>query len=244
MNRNYKHKVKDFFRREGFYLILFLCVCLVATVTTISYKKEKNAEVQKELSNENTQEITLNTEDSNVKTNEMQNAERVENNPEQDKYNVNTSEEAKKEVPVTNAVKTVKFSKPVEGKLLRGYTYPKPVKTDENSQRTIRGIDIEASVGTQVKAAEEGIVELAENNGVEDGVAIVISHANGIKTKYSNLDSNLLVKVGDKVTKGKAIGTIGTTAKIYSKDIYGEHLNIQILNANNEQEDPLKYFEY
>ncbi len=39
----------------------------------------------------------------------------------------------------------------MDGKLLRGYTYPKPVKFNETTQRTIRGIDIESKIGTEVK---------------------------------------------------------------------------------------------
>lgn len=241
MKKNYKQKVKDFLRREGFYVILFLCVCLVAIVTTISYKQQKDAGTQKELSSESSQEISLDTEDSSVKSNEMQNAERVKKDTEEKKK---ASESNKDETAVSTTIQKVSFSKPLEGKLLRGYTYPKPVKVTEDTQRTIRGIDIEASIGTEVKSAEEGIVESASNNGVEDGVTVVVAHADGIKTKYSNLDSNLLVKVGDKVSEGSVIGLVGATAKIYASDTYGEHLNIQVLNANNEQEDPQKYFEY
>ena len=246
MNRNYKQKVKDFLKREGFYVILFLCVCLVAIVTTISYKQQKDTGTKEELTSESSQEISLDTEDSNVQSSEMQNAERVQKGTEEDKDkdNKKTSESNKDETAVSTTMQKVSFSKPLEGKLLRGYTYPKPVKTTEDTQRTIRGIDIEASIGTEVKSAEEGIIESASNNGVEDGVTVVIAHADGIKTKYSNLDSNLLVNVGEKVLKGSVIGLVGETSKIYARDTYGEHLNIQVLNANNEQEDPQKYFEY
>ena len=163
----------------------------------------------------------------------MQNAERAEN--------------ITKSVDEAKAVSTsteVKFSKPVEGKVLRGYTYPKPVKFNETTQRSIRGIDIESKIGTEVKSAAEGIVEKAENTGVEDGVVVVIKHANGIKTKYCNLSEDLLVKAGDKVEEGTVIGKIGESARLFNKDNFGEHLNLQVLNSENEQMDPLKYFAY
>ena len=87
-------------------------------------------------------------------------------------------------------------------------------------------------------------MEKAENTGVEDGVVVVIKHANGIKTKYCNLSEDLLVKTGDKVEEGTVIGKIGESARLFNKDNFGEHLNLQVLNSENEQMDPLKYFAY
>lgn len=138
----------------------------------------------------------------------------------------------------------LQFENPVDGKLIRGYTYPKPVMMDETNQRTIRGVDIEAKIGTNIKAAEDGIIEKIENTGVEDGMTIVIAHANGIKTKYTNLNENVNVKASETVKKGTVIGTVGDTAKLYSKEKFGEHLNLQVLDANNEQVDPSSYFNF
>lgn len=243
MNKKYKQKVKEFFRKEGFYVVLFLCLCLVATVITISYKVSNKANVQSEVTkNDDKASISLNKDDQSKVTSEIPNAEKVD----KDKSKVTAQEkiqESDKTKTVT-ATTEVKFSKPLEGTLLRGYTYPKPVRIDEKNQRTIRGIDVEAKVGTNVKAAAEGMVESVGNNGVEDGMTVVIAHVNGIKTKYTNLDSEVSVKKGDKVTAATVIGKVGLTAKIYNKDDFGEHLNLQVLNNENQQIDPLKYFEY
>lgn len=234
MDKNYKQKVKDFFRKEGFYVALFLCLCIVTTVAAVSYKKARNSQRESKL-NEANKEISLNVDDKNV-TNEIPNAERVKNDKEADKKEV-----ASKAVSSTSEVK---FNNPIEGTLTRGYTYPKPVKIDDNTQKTIRGIDVNAKIGTQVKAAAEGVVESAENNGVEEGITVVIKHANGIKTKYCNLDPNLSVKKGDKVTTQTVIGKVGESAKLFDKEQFGEHINLQVLNAKGEQVDPLKYFSY
>lgn len=238
MDKNYKQRAKRFFNKEGFYIVLLLCICITAIVATISFKKSHSVKETSKI--ENIQEEKINSKEENGEdialeneTTEMQNAERAEN--------------ITKSVDEAKAVSTsteVKFSKPVEGKVLRGYTYPKPVKFNETTQRTIRGIDIESKIGTEVKSAAEGIVEKAENTGVEDGVVVVIKHANGIKTKYCNLSENLLVKTGDKVEEGTVIGKIGESAKLFNKDNFGEHLNLQVLNSENEQMDPLKYFAY
>ncbi|MFQ7001100.1 MAG: peptidoglycan DD-metalloendopeptidase family protein [Clostridium sp.] len=241
MDKNYKQRAKRFFKKEGFYIVLFLCICITATVATISFKKSNDLKETSKIENIEDKE-TINSEEEKIKkedialeneATEMQNAERAENVTE-------PSNEAKAVSTPTEVI----FSKPVNGKLLRGYTYPKPVKFNETTQRTIRGIDIESKIGTEVKAAAEGLVEKAENTGVEDGIVVVIKHANGIKTKYCNLAEGLSVKTGDKVKEGTVIGKIGESAKLFSKDNFGEHLNLQVLNSENEQMDPLKYFSY
>ena len=43
MNQNKKNKVKDFLRKEGFYLVLFVCLCIVATVAAFTIRK--NSEI-------------------------------------------------------------------------------------------------------------------------------------------------------------------------------------------------------
>lgn len=240
MDNNYKQKVKDFFRKEGFYVILFLCLCLITTVTVVSIKQEKKNNINTEASNdEQKDKITLNVnEDKNV-NNQIPNAEQVEDSTSK---NDEKEESNNSQAVVSNS--TLTFIKPVDGTLSRGYTYPTPVVISENSQRTIRGIDVNAPVGTEVKAAAEGTVESATYNGVEDGMTIVISHSNGIKTKYSNLSKEIYVKQGDTVTSDTVLGTVGTTAELYSVEKFGEHLNIQVLNQNNEQINPLQYFNY
>ena len=79
MNSNNKDKVKDFFRKEGFYFVLFICLCIVAVVAAFTIKK--NNELKQ--SNNQNNEFTLNVEESvndstEASRNEMPNADRVE----------------------------------------------------------------------------------------------------------------------------------------------------------------------
>lgn len=247
MDKNYKQKVKDFFRKEGFYIVLVVCLCIVATVATIAFKRinenKKTANVS-----ENDKEISMNVQnedtqkeaDKNVSTNEIQNAERAENTQKPETATKQEKQESK-QVSTNNEMK---FSNPVDGVLLRGFTDNKPVQISEDEFRTIKGIDIEAKVGTDVKAAAEGIVESVGQGDTQEGITVVIKHANGMKTKYCNLDKETLVKKDEQVTAGTVIGKVGSTVKIFGDDYFEEYLNIQVFNANNEQVDPLKYFSY
>ena len=236
MDKNLKEKVKKLVRKEGFYIALFLCLCIIVTVGTISYKMISNKnEVNK--TEEINKELTLNSNENEKVINDMQNAERVENVPETNKNNTKTE---KATTVATN--NKVSFLNPIDGVESRNYTYPAPVKMEEGIFRTIRGINLQAKIGAEVKAAAEGIVELVENSGVEEGMVIEIKHTNGLKTRYGNLDENVLVKKGDKVTANQIIAKVGETAKVFSKDMFGEFLNLQVIDAKGEQVNPEKYF--
>ena len=76
MNKNKKDKVKDFFRKEGFYLVLFLCLCIIATVAVVTTKRNKSLEESNKAQNE----FTLNIDDKDNSEVKKQNAERVEGN--------------------------------------------------------------------------------------------------------------------------------------------------------------------
>ncbi len=241
MDKKFKQKFKDVFRKEGFYIALFLCLCVIVTVGTISYKKiVSNKNVANETQDIN-KEITLNVDgDGKTITNDMPNAERVENDADSSKKESDkTKSDNSKTVATTN---TTSFLNPIEGVESRSYTYPKPVKVEEGVFRTIRGINISSKTGTEVKAAADGIVDVVENSGVEEGMVIEIKHANGLKTRYGNLDPNVSVKKGDKVTATQVIGKVGDTAKVFDKETFGEFLNLQVIDAKGEQVNPEKYF--
>ncbi|WP_035302051.1 M23 family metallopeptidase [Clostridium sp. DL-VIII] len=239
MNKNLKERAKKLFRKEGFYIALFLCLCILLAIGTVSYKmmSSKN-EVNK--TEDTNKELTLNSSNDEKAINEVQNAERVENvQDNKESNNNNTKAEKSTTVATTNKVS---FINPIDGVESRKYTYPAPVKMEEGSFRTVRGVNIQANIGTDVKASADGVVDFAENTGVEEGVVVEIKHANGLKTRYGNLDANLSVKNGEKVTANQVIGKVGETAKVFSKDVFGEFLNLQVIDANGEQVNPEKYF--
>ncbi|EHI97464.1 Peptidase M23 [Clostridium sp. DL-VIII] len=239
LNKNLKERAKKLFRKEGFYIALFLCLCILLAIGTVSYKmmSSKN-EVNK--TEDTNKELTLNSSNDEKAINEVQNAERVENvQDNKESNNNNTKAEKSTTVATTNKVS---FINPIDGVESRKYTYPAPVKMEEGSFRTVRGVNIQANIGTDVKASADGVVDFAENTGVEEGVVVEIKHANGLKTRYGNLDANLSVKNGEKVTANQVIGKVGETAKVFSKDVFGEFLNLQVIDANGEQVNPEKYF--
>ena len=99
-----------------------------------------------------------------------------------------------------------------------------------------KGIDIAAAgvLGTDIVAAESGVVEKASHGSTGYGNHVVIKHANGMSTLYGHA-KELNVSAGQKVTKGQVIGKVGSTG-----DSTGPHLHFEI-RINGTQVDPQKY---
>lgn len=102
------------------------------------------------------------------------------------------------------------------------------------------GIDIGNVRGTTVVAAASGIVvnvlsSCKEGNsycGGRYGNYITIEHPNGQRTRYAHLQKTS-VSVGDSVSKGEKIGTIGNTGRST-----GPHLHFEIEKANGSKMKP------
>ncbi|MDO8620152.1 MAG: M23 family metallopeptidase [bacterium] len=97
-----------------------------------------------------------------------------------------------------------------------------------------KGTDFRASLGTQVKAINDGVVRLSRDFTVY-GKTVAIDHGGGVVSFSMHL-SKLAVKEGQKVTKGELIGFSGDTG-------YAErpHLHLSV-RLNGVSIDPMKFF--
>lgn len=117
------------------------------------------------------------------------------------------------------------------GSISSGFGY----RTFDNSFH--KGVDFAASEGTPYYAAESGTVIYATYDGGYNGGAgnwIVISHGNGLVTKYMH-SSAVYVSVGDQVSKGQNIGAVGNTG-----NSFGAHLHFQV-EVNGTAVNPMNY---
>lgn len=97
-----------------------------------------------------------------------------------------------------------------------------------------KGIDIAGVSNRSIYAADNGVVTFAGWDGGY-GKKIVINHNNGFKTIYAHL-SSINVRVGQTVTKGSVIGTMGSTG-----NSTGVHLHFEIYK-NGQLQNPLNYY--
>ncbi|CAK7005998.1 peptidoglycan DD-metalloendopeptidase family protein [Pseudomonas sp. S 311-6] len=110
---------------------------------------------------------------------------------------------------------------PSNGKLIQGF----------NSNT--KGIDIDGQPGDPVAAAAAGQV-MYSGNGVRGlGNLIIINHTGGFITAYAH-NRKLLVKTGDKVTRGQRIAELGQT------DTTSPRLHFEVRRQGTPV-DPLKY---
>ncbi|KYO65376.1 M23 family metallopeptidase [Thermovenabulum gondwanense] len=132
------------------------------------------------------------------------------------------------------------MSLPVTGKIVTEFSKDTLVYSKTLNQWCAhKGVDIQADLGTPVKAALAGTVVEVKTNDPALGVVVVIDHGNGVKTLYGNLMSDKLVKKGMKVKKGDIIGGVGNTAPYESED--PPHLHFEVIK-NNESIDPQQFF--
>jgi murein DD-endopeptidase MepM/ murein hydrolase activator NlpD len=98
--------------------------------------------------------------------------------------------------PKAAASKTAKLLTPVSGSILRPY-----------KKRKNEGIDIAVNAGTPVKAAADGVVA-AITRDTDQVPILVLRHPGNLLTVYANI-SDIAVKKGDKVSRGKTIAKVG-----------------------------------
>ena len=124
------------------------------------------------------------------------------------------SSDPSKKLPKINARSSSKFSWPVRGKILSNYG----AKTNGLFND---GINIGATRGAVVGAAENGVVAYAGNEVKGMGNLIIIQHDDGWMTVYAHMDS-MVVRRGARVSVGQKIGTVGKTGKVDSPQLHFE----------------------
>lgn len=74
------------------------------------------------------------------------------------------------------------------------------------------GIDLAAPRGTEVRAAGDGVVVMAERDLYYSGGTLIIAHGQGLTSTYLHL-SSISVGRGDRVRKGDPVATVGSTGR-------------------------------
>jgi murein DD-endopeptidase MepM/ murein hydrolase activator NlpD len=96
-----------------------------------------------------------------------------------------------------------------------------------------KGLDFAGKEDTAIIATASGVVSWASDR-YGYGKLIEINHGRGLKTRYGH-NKNILVKVGEVVSKGQVIARMGSTGRST-----GPHVHYEILR-NNAQIDPIKF---
>ena len=127
-----------------------------------------------------------------------------------------TAKSINKKAPRKNVstYRKTKFIWPVQGTVVSNFgIVGKGRKND--------GINIKAAMGTNVKAADKGVVAYAGNELKGFGNLILIKHSDGYITAYAH-NQHLYVKKGQKVLRGEKIATVGSTGSVNFPQLHFE----------------------
>lgn len=259
--RNWFKKSSKLFDKEGFYIVLFISLCIVAVAAV--YISRNNASTAKK---------TADGQKAIEQREPVDEKELVDSSGKSDTVpvikppvssNTSSTSTANTKKPTTSSTtknttstSTYKLALPVEGDIKKTFSKDELEYSETMGQwETHEGIDIASDIGSEVKAAQDGkVVEIRTDDNAVDtivkkgyGVSVVIEHSNGIRTVYSNLAdsvadaegkavSALRVKKGDSVKKGQVIGVVGDTAVREMVSIEGSHLHFSVLKKNKNGE--------
>jgi murein DD-endopeptidase MepM/ murein hydrolase activator NlpD len=124
---------------------------------------------------------------------------------------------------------SVKLRWPTTGRVIAGFG-GRPDGTHND------GINLAVPLGTEVHAAESGVVAYAGNELKGYGNLVLLRHDNGWVTAYAHNDE-LLVKRGDKVKRGQVIAKAGKTGSVDQPQVHFE------LRRGSKPVDPIPYLE-
>lgn len=127
---------------------------------------------------------------------------------------------------------------PLEGDVVAAFSMDQLLYNETlEDWRTHDGVDIAAPEGSSVMAASAGTVVAVDEDALM-GTTVVIEHDGGYHTLYANLQSPPAVEVGETVSAGQVIGTVGTTAAAESAQ--GPHLHFSV-TKDGEPVDPASF---
>lgn len=169
-----------------------------------------------------------------------------ENHKDINKKNINVNGKIKsinnKAINADQEMLTTSIVNKNDTKNVNNFVLKKPVKggittsgLGDTISRTAshNGHDWAVNTGTKVRAAAEGVVELAYFSE-SYGYNILINHNNGFKTRYAHL-SEVKVSKGEKVEQSQVIALSGSTG--FST---GPHLHFEVVK-DGKRVNPIEY---
>ena len=205
-----------FVKEKGYYIVLLLCAVAIG-VSGYLLLSGKNSDQQVHLSTERA------TVPPGVRATEHAENVVATDGPE----------------PGTEATEpTLRLQPPVAGEQTGGFAADHlAYNATTRDWRTHEGVDLAAVSGEPVKASCAGTVAAVYEDEAL-GMTVVISHADGYATHYSNPAELTTVSVVDSVSAGDVIGAVGETALLESGE--EPHLHFAVYSGSTPV-DPTEY---
>jgi len=219
---------KKLLEKDGFYLALFACVCLIA-IGGVWFTKNN---VEKLTSND----LFVNKTNESAKKDDDE-VHLIEKETNKDD-SIPTSTESKENLEQAkkkqeNKIKKLSF---LGTEVIREYSETKPSYSKTLDLWEVhKGIDISADKGYEVKSLLAGkVVNVFKDD--KHGISVKVESDNNIVVVYSNLDEKTNVKKGQEIVEGQVLGTVGDTTSVESED--GAHIHVEAFKGE-ESIDPM-----
>lgn len=110
------------------------------------------------------------------------------------------------------------MSKPVDGKIISPFGWRVHPASKQESMHD--GIDIEAPLGTNIRAAAPGKVKMVTESA-QYGKTLILEHSQDVDTVYGCL-GEILVSQGELISQGQVVGKVGKTGMVSGPLLYFE----------------------
>lgn len=228
-------KINGIFDKEGFYIVLFLCLCVVATTAVWAVRSYNTSMLRGQSDDfvefdheilvgegalipgeliigtpvdvENNEDVAEAKEENEVKEDPV-----VQKTPVVESTPAIVTNNPIQAQPAINASKITNMIPPVQGKIIKDFSGEELAYWETLGEwRVHEGIDIEAQVGQEVRAAMSGkVVDIINDDMM--GITIIIDHGAGLRTKYCNLAIDNMVTKGQSINAGDVISKVGASA--------------------------------
>lgn len=229
---------------KGFYIVLFLCAAVIGVSAWILI-----ANAGTNVEDDTAEAVTVDISDAAVTIVPAGYPVETEENEEDDEADAEETAASDAEATESSAAEdtqaqavlssgVVSYVWPVSGSVDVPYSIQTLMYDATMADwHTHDGIDIICDLGTQVIATAAGTVVSVENDDLY-GTTVEIDHANGLHSIYANLASEPPVSVGDTVTMGQVIGSVGSTAICETNQV--SHLHFA-MTCDGLSADPTAY---
>ena len=213
---------------KGYYIALILCAAAIGITGYVYHRNTTQTE----------QVIAREEENIPVGTMEMEiNVPALATEPQSSTEQTSEPSQPTQPARQPGTKRKLQTQSPVSGQEIFGYSMEALSYNETRDWRVHNGVDIAAEEGTPVCAAADGTVSAVYEDDTM-GCTVVINHEGGYATFYSSLGQDTAVNVGDAVTMGQTIGTVGSTALV--ETTLGSHLHFSV-TCQNQSMDPAEF---
>ena len=236
MKKSFYHRFSDFIEGKGFYIVLALCLAAIGLSGWFLFSSLTGEQEEQPVGG--TASITVTPAPTPVTTvTPVKPTVTATPRPTATVPAVAATPSATVQPTPTPKSAPTSLTWPVQGEVLTNYSVETlAYDVTMADWRTHAGVDIAAAAGTEVRAPASGVVvEVTED--VMLGTTVVIDHGGDLTTTCANLASVPTVEVGDEVTVGDIIGSVGNTA--IAESALASHLHFSV-EREGQSVDPME----